>query len=299
MKLREAVVLFSAGGLIFPSFLSKASEACFHLCSNLTNSGVASVLFKMASIYGNRHYQQIPDQYNLKPVGYAETASLSGYGDGSYRPVSSQPSYSGGAELERLSTRDETLKKRVRLLRLISRVVSVIISGATLAPLAYTLIKYFQTRNQTIVVDGQDRTAWASGTQAWYTYVYFGVSTISFVFHAVILIAYCCGGVKKANKASTASSVWTGVLMVGHIVIWVISVAIYRYGKVPKDGRNTDLWGWTCSTTANQIQSQVKNIDYSKYCTAQVSLTPSERTRFCRFAHDLCRLHRFTPASLK
>lgn len=180
----------------------------------------------MAYNYGNRQYQQIPDEYNLKPVGYAETSSLAGYSDGSYRPISSQP-YSGGAELERLSTRDEKLKNRIRILRIISRVLSVIISGATLAPLAYTLVKYFQTRNQIIVVDGQDRTAWASGTQAWYTYVYFGVSTISFLFHAVILVSYCCG-VKRANKASTYSSVWTGVLMVGHIVLWTVSVVIYR-----------------------------------------------------------------------
>ena len=185
----------------------------------------------MAYSYGNRQYQQLPDEYNLKPVGYAETSSLSGYSDGSYRPISAQP-YSSGAELERLSTQDETLKRRVRLLRLISRILSVIISGATVAPLAYTLIKFFQTRNQIITVDGEQRTAWASGTQAWYSYLYFGISSVTFILNSAILISYCFGGVKRANKASTYSSVWSGVIMVFHIVIWVISVAIYRYGKV-------------------------------------------------------------------
>ena len=192
----------------------------------------------------NRHYQQIPDQYNLKPVGNAETTSLAGYSDGSHRPVS-QPYtyYSGGAELERLSTKDEKLKSHVRILRLISRILSVIVSGATVAPLAYTLIKFFQTRNQIIIVDGEQRTAWASGTIAWYTYLYFGVSTTSFILYSAVLIAYCFGGVKKANKTSTFSGIWSGVIMVFHIVIWAISIAIYRYGKIPKDGRSTDLWG--------------------------------------------------------
>ena len=198
----------------------------------------------MAYNYGShRQYQQIPDQYNLKPVGYADTTSLAGYSDGSYRPVSSQSfPYAGGEELERVSTQDQTIKSRIRILRIVSRVLAVIVSGATLAPLAMTLIKFFETRNQTITVDGEQRTAWASGTIAWYTYLYFGVSTVSFILNAAILISYCWG-TKKANKASTYSGVWSGILMVGHIVVWAISIAIYRYGKAPKDGRFTDLWG--------------------------------------------------------
>ena len=169
----------------------------------------------------------------------------------------------------------EKLKYRIRLLRVISRVISVIVSGATVAPLAMTLIKFFQTRNQELTVDGEQRTAWASGTIAWYTYLYFSVSTVSFILQSAILIAYCVGGVKKANKASTFSGIWTGVLMVFHIMIWAISIGIYRYGKIPKDGRFRDLWGWTCSAAASEIQSQVTNINYSEYCTAQVSQTLS------------------------
>ena len=197
----------------------------------------------MAFNYNHRQYQQIPEQYNLKPVGHAQATQLGGYGNDAYRPVSPQPystSYEG-TELERLSTQDETLKSRIRLLRIISRVLATIISGATLAPLTMTLIKFLQTRDQVLTVDGEQRTAWAAGTRAWYTYLYFAISAISFILNAAILISYC-GGTKKANKASTVSGYFHGVIMAGNIVVWIASVAIYRYGKIPQDGRFTDLW---------------------------------------------------------
>ena len=219
----------------------------------------------MAYNFNNRHYQQIPEQYNLKPVNYAETASLTGSNNNYY----AQP-YTDGANLQRLSTQDETLKYRIRVLRMVSRAIAVLVSAATLAPLTMTVIKFLQTKDQIITVDGEQRTAWAAGTVSWYTFLYFGVSAVTFILNAVILASYCWG-VKKANKASTFASVWSGVILVTHVVIWAVAVAIYRYGKVPKDGRSTDLWGWTCSTAADEIQSQVPNLDYSKYCTAQVS----------------------------
>ena len=246
--------------------------------------------------YNNSHrqYQQIPDQYNLKPVGYADTTSLGGYSDGSYRPVSSQ--YAGGEDLQRVNTQDQTIKYRIRILRIVSRVLAVIISGATVAPLAATLVKYFQTMNQIITVNGQQRTAWASGTVAWYTYLFFGVSTVSFVLNSAILISYCWS-VKKANKASTFSSVWSGILIVSHILVWAVSVAIYRYGKIPQNGRSTDLWGWTCSSAANEIQSQVKVINYAEYCKMQVSNNGLEKKHnhaaiFLLFCADFIVLHR-------
>jgi hypothetical protein len=31
---------------------------------------------------------------------------------------------------------------------------------------------------------------------------------------------------------------------VGHVLIWIVGVAIYRYGKQPVGGRFRDLWGW-------------------------------------------------------
>ena len=217
----------------------------------------------MAFNYGRPgSYQQIPDNYNLKPVYSADATSV--YSSGSY------PGPYENNELQRLETQDVALKHRIRVLRVVSRVLAVIIGAATVAPLAMTLVKFFETRNVYFTVDGERRTAWASGTITWYTYLYFGVSTVSLILDTIILIFYC-RGIRAANKAATVAGIWSGILLVVHAVIWAISVAIYRYGKEPVNGDFKDLWGWTCSTAADEIQSQITDIDFSKYCTIQVS----------------------------
>ena len=191
----------------------------------------------------------------------------SDYSDGSYRPVSSA-TYPD-LDLQRMETRDAKIKKQIRILRIISRTLTFILSAATMGAIALVLVKFFQTRNQYMVVDGESRTAWADGTMAWYTYLYFGVSTVSFILDTAILISYC-RGIKSANKAASVAGFWSGLLLVAHIIVWIISVAIYRYGREPVDGKFKDLWGWTCSSAASDIQSQITNINFDKYCKIQV-----------------------------
>lgn len=230
----------------------------------------------MAYNYGQQ-YQQLPghnsgpvtDSYGLKPLYTAETASIhSGYSGGSYRPVSYEPYQN--LELERMETRDYQIKQRIRILRLVSRVFTFFLSGATMGAMIIVLIKFFETRNQYLTVDGEQRTAWADGTITWYTYIYSAISTISFILDSAIMISYC-RSIKSANKAASVAGFWSGLLLVAHIAVWIASVAIYRYGKEPVDGKFKDLWGWTCSSAASEIQSQITNINFDKYCTVQVS----------------------------
>jgi hypothetical protein len=218
--------------------------------------------------------------HHLKPAPYAQTTSVP-YGQSSpapsiystsassnYKPIA--PSPYTDAELYALESKDKDIKKRIRTLRIISRALAVLLSAATLTPLTITLVKFFQTRNQTMVVDGEERTAWASGTIAWYTYMYFGISLVSFILNTVIMISYC-RGVKGANQAAKYASWWTYIVLGGHVVVWAVSVGIYRSGKEPVNGSFKDLWGWTCSAAADDIQSQITNINFKQYCTIQVS----------------------------
>lgn len=227
----------------------------------------------MPKIFGKPKTRR--DNTHLKPAPYAETASVrSGASDDYYKPVA--PSQFSDAELRQLEQRDSKIKQRIRILRLVSRVLAFITSGATVAPLTYTLVKYLQTRNLYYVVDGVRRTAWASGTIPYYSYEYFGVSAVSFLFSTVVLLSYCCG-TKRANSTASLDGYWHVILTVAHIVMWIGSIAIYRYGKEAVNGRFTDLWGWTCSSSADQIQSQIPDINYSTMCTTQVRLTSIRR----------------------
>lgn len=99
----------------------------------------------MAYNHANR-YQQPADDIRLKPMFNNDATSMnSGLSDGYYRPVATHPVPDD--ELLRLEARDSRLKQRIRILKFISRVVAMILSATTLAPLAMTLVKFFETRN--------------------------------------------------------------------------------------------------------------------------------------------------------
>jgi len=184
------------------------------------------------------------DNVYPKPMHKAQASAYSyalNSGDDTYRLIA--PDASLSEEYNKSQAADQRLKYRIRVLKLVSRVIALIMSITTLVPITMTLIKFLLTKNTTIVVDGKERTAWAHDTIAWYTYMYFGVSLVSAVFNLAIVIAYC-RGVKRANNVADVASWWGYVVLVGHMVIWIVSVAIYRYGKEPVAGKFRDLWGW-------------------------------------------------------
>ncbi|KAK3697625.1 hypothetical protein LTR37_017363 [Vermiconidia calcicola] len=211
-------------------------------------------------------YERQWSQTEVKPLVVPQVTQYDPtYG---YRPVAPLPA--SDAKLVRLEARDAKLKQRIRQLRLISRSLAVFLSAATVVPLAMTLVKFFQTRDPYFSVDGEQRTAWAAETHTWYTYMYFGIALVSCVVDTLVLVFYC-RGVKSANAVSQVAGYWSGALFVGHVVVWTISVAIYRYGKELVDGSFQNLWGWTCSTAAEELQSQLTNVNFSKYCTVQTT----------------------------
>jgi len=139
-----------------------------------------------------------------------------------------------------------------------------------------TLHKFLTTQNVYRTVDtptGQiTRTAWALKTKAWPTYMYFSIALTSFVLNLSALIGYL-RSVKTANLTSTISTVFSSLILVANIVVWCVAAAIYRYEKsVTENGKNNDLWGWTCSGAARAIQKAFeKEVPFDKYCNVQTA----------------------------
>jgi hypothetical protein len=85
-------------------------------------------------------------------------------------------------------------------------------------------------------------------------------------------------GVEKANKAATVATTFTWVVMLGNLIVWCVAASLYRTEK-DKDGKSNDLWGWTCSPLAREIQKEFAvEVDFDKFCNVQVSLS----SRWCR-----------------
>lgn len=159
---------------------------------------------------------------------------------------------------------------------MVSRVIGLLISIGVLIPLLMTLIKFEQTKDvhQTVIVNGESisRTAWAKDSRTWPTYVYFGVAAISTLLNAGTMLSYCCS-VEKANVASYVTSTFSWIVLMGNLVVWAVAAAVYKKEKERMvEGKHTDLWGWTCSGPARQIQREfAQQVDFNQYCVIQVS----------------------------
>jgi hypothetical protein len=170
----------------------------------------------------------------------------------------------------------QVLKHQIRLLNLLSRVLSTILSLATFVPLAMTTQKYFTTRNIFHAApDPKDpgatiqRTAWALNSKIWPTYMYLAVATLSLIMNASTLVAYL-KSVKAANSVAKVQGWFSKAIMAINVIIWAVSVAVYRYEK-DLGGVPNDLWGWTCSPQARELQKIFKDeVQFNTYCTVQV-----------------------------
>jgi hypothetical protein len=106
--------------------------------------------------------------------------------------------------------------------------------------------------------------------------MYFLIAGISVLLNVVIMFAYKLG-VEKANKAATVATTFTWVVMLGNLIVWCVAASLYRTEK-DKGGKSNDLWGWTCSPLAREIQKEFAvEVDFDKFCNVQVSL----RMRCC------------------
>ena len=138
-----------------------------------------------------------------------------------------------------------------------------------------TLVKYLATRGIQRVVELDNGTSllrgpWARNTKAWPTYMYFALALISVVLDGVVLLAYL-HNIRTANRAAALATSFALAIVFGHVVVWVVGVALYRTEK-DKNGISNDLWGWACSQGADRIQASfLEDIDFAKYCNVQAS----------------------------
>jgi len=163
--------------------------------------------------------------------------------------------------LSDLEKKDLAYKRRIRLLRLISRFGSLILNGYMLGTLSFSLAKYFLTKNK--IISGNVH-PWANPTKLWPTIMLLAIATVTFLMNFITLCAYLCG-VGAANKTNSIFSIVGYIMLAAHVVVWAVSAGAF---KMARDGH--DLWGWSCSPNADAIQEEVQAfMDFGKLCTIQ------------------------------
>ncbi|KAE8449032.1 hypothetical protein EG329_008620 [Mollisiaceae sp. DMI_Dod_QoI] len=180
----------------------------------------------------------------------------------SQEPLSGSTRHSGFApSLPHLEEQDSKYKKTIRILRFISRLISLILNALMISILTYALYKYFTTKSHPIP---SSSSPWANPAILWPTFVLLSIALITFIMNLFTLVAYCCS-VRAANTVNTCSTVISYIFLGVHVLLWAIAAGAFKMGSNGKD-----LWGYSCSTTADKLQEEVKSfLDFGKLCTYQ------------------------------
>ena len=198
----------------------------------------------------NRAFQS--PQQPLDPHGHAPSSAV---------PPTPDPE---DGKFSRLATKKlEKLKRWLQMIRVGAQGVSTILSVIMFGIMIYVNVKFYTTKGT--IRDG--RNPWPlAGTKLWPAIMLLVASGTTLVLSLVVLFNYCCN-----RRRAQASWKLTVVRYVIHILAWIVVSVIYRYEK-SLHGNNNDLWGWSCSSKANQIQAAFNGVvDFKLLCSIQVS----------------------------
>jgi len=163
------------------------------------------------------------------------------------------------------------MKQRIRYLKFILRVFALALAIYSLITMSYTLKRFIDTRDHKVIIRNSAghvliRGPWFKETKIWPTVLLATTSVLSLLLNLVVLIAYF----RSVRTANTTSAYFTYIsfsITATHVGMWIPTAAAYRIGKTGKD-----LWGWSCSEKAQQIQFAFKGvIDFKKACNVQTS----------------------------
>ncbi|TGO24865.1 hypothetical protein BPAE_0093g00270 [Botrytis paeoniae] len=155
-----------------------------------------------------------------------------------------------------LMKQDQKLKRRIRILRFISR---ILITGLTIAIAVEegrTLLNFLETHNDIRSPPGSPipRGPWALQTQLWSAVLLFITCVVTAILGLVSVISYLIS-IKAANSISSMNTKFGIATESIHIATWIAVATAYR---VAKNGK--DLWGWACSPLAEKIQPTFQNV---------------------------------------
>jgi len=218
-----------------------------------------------------------PNSPSLKGKSDAKTCKIPLYPVGgdtmsySYAPVGGLPQREsamvceddGGCdsvELEKMKAMDLVLKKRIRILRLISRLLSTCLSIFIATTMSITLNRYLNTRN--------DNNAWPPRTIVWPTLLLFSISATTLLLNLSITLPYLFSNKNKAVALSNSLSSFTSYVTVFfwliHTTAWVVSSVLFKAASTRGGGR--DIWGWSCGGSDNLDPALKAVVNFDMLC---------------------------------
>lgn len=159
-------------------------------------------------------------------------------------------------------SRFSKVRRWTKIARMCSYSFSALFSIFMESIMFYVTYKHYKTKDLTTY--GRPEGPWAANTKVWPTYMLAAASIVTSLFSLVSLIALCC-------RAKRVGKVFGLIYTIAHISSWVAVSATYRIAKT-----GDDLWGWSCSDVAKEIQQQLGSdvLNFESLCTLQASFSP-------------------------
>lgn len=151
------------------------------------------------------------------------------------------------------------------------RVCTLIMATYSLVTMALQLKEFIDTQGHRVIIRNSagnvvERGPWFKESKLWPTVLLAMTSIISLCLSFVIVVAYF-RSVGTANSSAAYFTYVSYIITATHVGMWIPTAAAYRAGK---DGK--DLWGWSCSEEAKQIQFAFHGVvNFERSCNVQSS----------------------------
>jgi hypothetical protein len=104
----------------------------------------------------------------------------------------------------------------------------------------------------------------------WPTFLMLATSAVSLLFNLSVLISYHWG-VGSANRADSYATYWSYLVHIVNAIVWLVSSTTFKMLEGDPSGSPNDLWGWSCSDLAANLQTKIDNaVNFDLQCTTQV-----------------------------
>ncbi|EXJ65258.1 hypothetical protein A1O7_01599 [Cladophialophora yegresii CBS 114405] len=158
---------------------------------------------------------------------------------------------------------DLKVKTRVRMAKMVLRGVNFSCSLIVLAMLSTVLTIFHATRN---LPNRNNLPAWAPKQKIWPQIVVLSIACVSLLFSIIVILAYCRGGHRRAEKVAVYYTMFAVGWFMFSIVMWLVGAGILHGSK--SSGGGQDLWGWSCKDNKRRQLFQ-DDVHYALVCRLQ------------------------------
>jgi hypothetical protein len=211
----------------------------------------------------------IPQKFGLETQYHSESNAKPNCDSGYLlsQDPNCNPSYSPQNDRRHASGQSSTGRRYLAIVLLLSKCVSAALSALMESSMVYMMYKYKATRS---ISSAEYAGPWPKNPKLWPTLLLAVASGLTLLLTVGSVLSRICRTLRKSSQIAKSRPLVTTAKYAVHIGTWACVAVAYRLGKT-----GDDLWGWSCSDSADAIQKAFENdVNFSSLCKLQVCIEP-------------------------